>query len=120
MKGKPQQAANISDEELTCNSYNTTEEEEDDSKKDSLYKIQLRKEKMNKFFIENPYLEGQLDLDGDEEPDGDFDNPSPQKKKKRAVFAEDANRREDAGYINNSNKYWESISKEVKKPSIFL
>jgi hypothetical protein len=34
MKGKPQQTANISSDELTCNSYNTTEEEEDDIKKD--------------------------------------------------------------------------------------
>ena len=40
MKGKKQQqTANISSDELTCNSYNTTEEEEDESKKDSLYKI---------------------------------------------------------------------------------
>lgn len=96
MKGKPQQAANISEDELTCNSYNTTEEEEDDTKKDSLYQIQLRKEKMHKFFIENPYLEGQLDLNGD---DGE---------KKGRAFAEDT-----AGMANNSLKYWESISKEV-------
>ena len=96
MKNKPQQAANISEDELTCNSYNTTEEEDDDNKKDSLYKIQLRKEKMHKFFIENPYLEGQLDLNGD---DGG---------QKGRGFAED-----DNGMINNSMKYWESISKEV-------
>lgn len=95
MKGKPQQAANISEDELTCNSYNTTEEEEDDSKKDSLYKIQLRKEKMNKFFIENPYLEGQLDLG---ENDGHHGG--------KGAFAEDAP-------IDATMKYWESISKEV-------
>lgn len=34
IKGKQQQAANISEDELTCNSYNTTEEEDDDAKKD--------------------------------------------------------------------------------------
>ena len=35
MKGKkPQQTANISSDELTCNSYNTTEEEEAENKKD--------------------------------------------------------------------------------------
>ena len=95
MKGKQQQAANISEDELTCNSYNTTEEEEDDSKKDSLYKIQLRKEKMNKFFIENPYLEGQLDL-------GEQDGPQAG----RGGFAEDEP-------IDATMKYWESISKEV-------
>jgi hypothetical protein len=108
MKGKQQQAANISEDELTCNSYNTTEEEEDDSKKDSLYKIQLRKEKMNKFFIENPYLEGQLDLNGD---NGDENSPDGGKKK---GFMEDyLDKKNTDNDMNNSNKYWESISKEV-------
>jgi hypothetical protein len=69
----------------------------------SLYKIQLRKEKMNKFFIENPYLEGQLDLNADDED---------KNSKRPKAFAED-----DApggvGMLGNSMKYWESISKEV-------
>jgi hypothetical protein len=34
IKTNKQQAANISEDELTCNSYNTTEEEDDDAKKD--------------------------------------------------------------------------------------
>lgn len=69
----------------------------------SLYKIQLRKEKMNKFFIENPYLEGQLDLNADNEE---------KQTKLPNAFAED-DLPGGMGIIGNSQKYWESISKEV-------
>lgn len=69
----------------------------------SLYKIQLRKEKMNKFFIENPYLEGQLDLNADDEE---------KKSKRPKAFAEDEGSG-GVGMLGNSMKYWESISKEV-------
>lgn len=112
MKGKKQQqAANISSEELTCNSYNTTEEEEDETKKDSLYKIQLRKEKMNKFFIENPYLEGQLDLNSDDfyiNKDINPDNIG------ERFFLEDMKQKDsDKPPVNRSNQFWGRISKEV-------
>ena len=33
-QGKQPQNTNLSSDELTCNSYNTTEEEEDETKKD--------------------------------------------------------------------------------------
>lgn len=68
----------------------------------SLYKIQLRKEKMNKFFIENPYLEGQLDLNADDE-EKNVGKPK--------AFAEDETG--GNGVLGGSMKYWESISKEV-------
>lgn len=57
---------------------------------------------MNKFFIENPYLEGQLDLNEDNGERG-----RPQGKD----YAED--QADGIGMLGNTHKYWESISKEV-------
>lgn len=113
-KPKKQPATtNISSDDLTCQSYNTTEEEEDDEiKKDSLYKIQLRKEKINKFFIENPYQEGQLDLKDNEFEPNDFIKAQNGK----TIFLEDYDKKNNNSKkdnTNNVNKLWGSISKEV-------
>ena len=55
----------ISSEEMSTNSYNTSEEEEEISKQDFKNSIRIKKERMNKFFLENPNLLNYFDFKED-------------------------------------------------------
>ena len=59
----------ISSEEISTNSYNTSEDEDDISKQDFKNSIRLKKERMNKFFLENPNLLNYFDFKEDSNKD---------------------------------------------------
>lgn len=62
MNKNKHRTANISSEEMSTNSYNTSEDEEDIANQNLKNSIRRKKERMNKFFLENPNLLNYFDF----------------------------------------------------------